>query len=355
MKKIAVLGAGGTGHAIAADLTLAGFELRLYEEPKYRERLNYVLARQGIGISGGVRQGFATLSCITTEIEEALQDAQVIFVSVVASRHQTIAQLCAPYLKNGQTIVIGPDNGGSLVFADVLQTNREASEIKIAGIAGNFYPCRLIGPAEVIVGLPRSPKRIAAFPGRDTNEIIKSLSEVYDFVAGTNVLEIALSSPNVVIHLAGSILNTGAIENSGGAYYLYHQGITPSVLKCIDAIKTERSELFRVLGYSVKASNLLEKVSKRGQYPELNMFRGLIGPTSMQHRYITEDASTGMALMVSLAQMVNVPVPVSHALITLASAINQTDYLKEGRTIDKLGLSGLSVEKLNQYLAEGEL
>ena len=37
--RIAVLGAGGTGHAIAADLTLAGFEITLYEEPQYRRNL----------------------------------------------------------------------------------------------------------------------------------------------------------------------------------------------------------------------------------------------------------------------------------------------------------------------------
>ena len=353
MKKIAVLGAGGTGHTIAADLALDGHEIRLYEEPRHKDRLQYVLMRGGIGITGAIRNGFARLNGATTEIHEALEGAEIIFVSVVASRHEKIAELCAPYLEDGQTVVIGPDNGGSLIFANVFKRKGVKFDITIAGIGGNFYSCRLVGPAEVFVGQPNRAKRISAFPGKDTSQAIINLDGVYDFVAGTNVLEIALSSPNIPNHLAATLLNTGAIENSGGNYYLYREGITPSVVRCTDAVSSERSQLFDVLSYSIEPSSILEKVSKQGHYPELDMFRALIGPTSMQHRYITEDAPTGMALMVSLANMVNGSMPVSAALIALASAINKTDYLAEGRTVQKLELSGMNIDELNTFLAEG--
>lgn len=302
IKRIAVIGAGGTGHAIAADLTLAGFDINLYEEPQFGERVEEVLKRGGIEIKGAVRQGFGRVNRATTEIKDALEGADVILVSVVAPRHERIAELCAPYLKDGQTILVGPDNAGSIVFANVLKKMEAKSRVSIAGIAGNFYSCRLIGPAQVLVALPRSTKRIAAFPAKDTVEVINKLEGTYDFKPGTNVLEIALSSPNVVIHLAASLLNTGAIERSGGVYYLYRQGITPSVLRCIDAVKRERSALFKALGYTFTPSDTLEKVANERDYPELEMFRDLIGPTSMQHRYITEDASTGIALMVSLGR-----------------------------------------------------
>lgn len=353
MKRITVLGAGGTGHAIAADLTLAGFEITLYEEPRFVERLEEVLKRGGVRITGAMGQGFTKISKITTEIQEAFDGAEIILVSVVASRHEKIAELCAPHLKDGQTIVIGPDNGGSLVFANAFKKKKKKSNVSIAGIASNFYPCRLIGPAEVLVALPKRRKRIAAFPAKDTNNVISQLKGIYEFETGTNVLEIALSSPNVATHLPASLLNTGAIEQSGGVFYLYRQGLTPSVFRCIDAVKRERLILFQALGYTITPSDLLEKVAKQMEYPELEMFRGLIGPTSMQHRYITEDASTGQALIVSLGEMINVPTPVTKALITLASVINQTDYLKEGRTVEKLGISGLSVDELNRFLYEG--
>jgi opine dehydrogenase len=354
MKKIAVLGAGGTGHAIAADLTLSGFDISLYEEPTFKEKLKYALQRGGIGITGAAGQGFARVSQITTDLEEALEGTEIILVSVVATRHEDMAELCAPYLKDGQTIVIGPDNGGALVFANILKRKGIKRDVSIAGIGSNFYgSCRLSGPAEASVGLPKSPKRISAFPARDTDRVINRLNGIFDCIAGTNALEVALSSPNTVNHLAGSLLNTGAIEQSGGAYYLMRQGLTPSVLRCIDTTASERLALFKALGYTINRTDILEKAARRGEFPELEMFRNAIGPTSMQHRYITEDASTAVALMVSLGEMINVPTPVSKALITLASAINQTDYLKEGRTVEQLGLSGLSIDQLNRLLHEG--
>jgi len=357
MKRIAVLGAGGTGHAIAADLTLAGFTVNLYEEPKFEERLEDIIKQGGIEMTGAVREGFAKVSKVTTEIGAALEGAEIILVAVVATRHERIAELCAPCLEDGQTVMIGPDNGGSLVFAKILKEKGVQSDVSIAGIASNYYPCRLIGPAKVLVALPRRTKRIAAFPATNTSKVISKLGVlkgIYDFVAGTNVLEIALGSSNIIIHLAASLLNTGAIEQSGGAYYLYQQGITPSVLRCIDAVAKERLALFKALGYTISPSDILEKVVKKNEFPELELFRGLIGPTSMQHRYITEDASVDQVLMVSLGEMINVPTPVAKALITLASTVNQIDYLKEGRTVEKLGLAGLTVDQLNRFLSEGE-
>ncbi len=228
-----------------------------------------------------------------------------------------------------------------------------ASRLSIAGVAGNFYPCRLTGPAEVLVALPKSSKKIAAFPAKDTNKVITKLKDVYKLERGTNVLEVALSSFNIVIHLPASLLNTGAIEQSGGKYYLFRQGMTPSVLRCIDAVKKERAALFAALGYTLSPSDFLERVTRQSEFPELDRFRDLIGPTSMQHRYITEDAFVGQALMVSLGEMINIPTPISKALITLASVINQTDYLKLGRTTENLGLSGLSINELNKFLYEG--
>jgi len=353
-ERIAVLGAGGTGHAMAADLTLAGFEINLYEEPRFKENIEVILKRGGIEKKGAARQGFAKIHRVTTEIAEALKDVKLILVAVLASRHEKIAELCAPYLKDGQTIVISAGNAGSLVFAKKLKEMNVKSQVTIAETEGNLYPCRLTGPAEVVVALPYKAKYLAAFPAKDTAKVINALKGIYDCLPATNVLETALNSPNVVTHLAASILNTGAIEQSGGEYYLYKQGMTPSIFRCIEAVHEEKSALFKVLGWSDRyEAGFLEKVARQTEFPELEIFRGLIGPTSMQHRYITEDAPTAQALVLSLAEMVNVPTPVTRALVTLASTINRTDYLKQGRTVKRLGLSGLSVDELNRFLAEG--
>jgi len=357
MRNVAILGAGGTGHALAADLTLSGLDAILYEEPEFKEKLIPIRRSGYIGLTGALGEHKIDFNKTTTDIREALQDADIILVAVNALRHARIAEQCLSHLKDGQIMVIGPDNGGTLLISAMFREYGLKADIRIAGLGGGFYPCRMAGPAKVVIGLPKGPKRIAAFPGNQTKEVITGLNRLQDalqFTAGTNVLEMVLSSPNIPNHLAGSLLNAGAVEQSGGEFYLYKQGLTPAVLKCISSVADERRSLFDALGYSISSNDFLQKCARQNEFPALDTFRGLIGPTDLQHRYVTEESHTGLALMVSLAEMIKVPVPVTKALLTLASAINGTNYLSEGRTVQKLGLSGLSVDEINRFLAEGD-
>lgn len=353
-KQIAVIGAGGTGQAAAADLTLAGFQVSLFEQAKFAKSLEPVSKQGGINLKGAGRTGFVRIHKITSDIEGAIKGAKVIVIAVVASRHQEIASLCAPHLKDGQIIVISPGNAGSLIFADQIKKKEVKGRVMIAEFEGNLYPCRVIGPGEVIIALPYKTKYIAAFPAKDTCQVIEGLKGIYDTTAATNVFEAALNSPNVVIHLAASLLNIGSIEQSGGEYYLYKSGLTPSVLRCVEAVHAEKRHLFNVLGYRDNSPlEHLKKVARQTEFPELDLFRGLIGPTSAQHRYITEDASVCVSLMNSLGELIGVPMPLSKAIVEVATTINQVNYLEEGRTLEKLGLTGLNADQLNRFLQEG--
>jgi opine dehydrogenase len=44
---------------------------------------------------------------------------------------------------------------------------------------------------------------------------------------------------------------------------------------------------------------------------------------------------------------------VSDAMIAIANAVNETDYYQEGRTVERLGLAGMSIEEMNRYLETG--
>ena len=58
----------------------------------------------------------------------------------------------------------------------------------------------------------------------------------------------------------------------------------------------------------------------------------------------------GMALLVSLAEICGTNVPVSRALLTMASCINEDDYMTRGRTLKNMGLSGLGASELMKRL-----
>jgi len=57
--------------------------------------------------------------------------------------------------------------------------------------------------------------------------------------------------------------------------------------------------------------------------------------------------------LASLGEMLGVATPTIRSIIQVASIIHGTDFYNEGRTVEKLGLAGMSVRNL-RLLAMGE-
>ena len=68
MAQVAVLGGGGTGCYIAAELKLRGYSVNLYEEAVYwHENIDGIRKRGGIELTGNGLNGFAVLDKITVD------------------------------------------------------------------------------------------------------------------------------------------------------------------------------------------------------------------------------------------------------------------------------------------------
>jgi opine dehydrogenase len=77
------------------------------------------------------------------------------------------------------------------------------------------------------------------------------------------------------------------------------------------------------------------------------------GPESVKSRYITEDLPYGLVPIKKLGQQFSVSTPVIDAVIEFASVINQTDYMKEGMSLEEMGIAGLGRDKLEEVLEQG--
>ncbi len=362
-KKIAVLGAGDGGQACAAALALAGYEVNLYN--RGAERLKPLLERGGIEVTGA-KDGFARINKITNNVEEATSNANLILIVVPAFAHENLAQTCAPHLEDGQVIVYLGKGGGTLVFAQAMKKANVRDNIVLGETNTLPYASKSIGPAKIRLGiLKKGGFLAAALPARDTAELVTTLKEMYPIVEpAKNVLETLLTDFNAIDHVAALIPNIGHVGNSSGEYRLFKEGVTPAVGRIIQAVDRERLAIMKVLG--LKQTTYEEWLFKQGFIERVentvydaiqkSTLKGVIpcGPSITQHRYITEDVPYGLVTMASLGEMLGVSTPVIRSLIALASAMNQKDYMKEGRTLEKLGISGLSLNELNEYVMEGK-
>lgn len=118
IEKITVIGGGATGHAAAAIYADKGFRVTLCDGERFAGRFKQIEANGGILLRGKVH-AIGRIETATTDIEKAVAGAQLIAVHVMSPRHEEIARKIAPYLQDGQHILIVPGNLGAFIFRRV--------------------------------------------------------------------------------------------------------------------------------------------------------------------------------------------------------------------------------------------
>jgi len=360
---VAVLGAGNGGHAAAADLTMRGFNVNLYESPEFEENIKPIVKNGGVQFSGAAGEGFARLRKVTTNIKEAIEDVEIVMVVTPAFAHETLAKKCAPYL-HGQPVVVNPGHtGGALAFARHLKEAGYAGDLRIGETMVLTYICRMTSPGQVKIFHVMKKLLFSAFPSRLKEEIYRDFRELYPAVVlGENVLDTSLTNLAAVMHPPGMLLNAGWIEFTKGAFKFYYEGITHSVARVAEALDSERLRIMQTLGLKpipftewyylqgctpVQAKSVYEALQAGGpdQY--------LKAPGTLDHRYVNEEVNFGLVPIASLGRMFGVITPNIDALIGIASTMRHVDFWKEGLTAQKLGIAELSLEGLNQFLKDG--
>ena len=382
-RDVAVLGAGNGGKATAADLALQGLKVRLFEWQEYRANIEALLEEPVIQAQGAVA-GEARLELVTTDLAEAIDQADLIIACVQGVAHPRLANELAPLLWDGAIVMLNPGScGGALEFRRVLGEHQLDKYIILCETGTLTYGCRAGGPRGVEVYLRVEHVAFAALPGAATESLLAVLQPLFPGLrAGRDVLEVALCDGNPVIHPAIMLSNLAVVERLGEQHRFYSEGVTPAVARIIEAVDKERIAVGKALGYELvpepemcamqgyasppgPLSPRLQAVAReRGRttdggsdyyecYAKSDVFGPIASPPSVEHRYLHEDVGLGLVTLVSLGEMLEVETPVARSLVGLATVVTGRDYLGEGRrTVEKLGLAGLSDEEREMFLQE---
>jgi opine dehydrogenase len=365
IKKVAILGAGNGGCAAAADLTLRGFEVRLFSRSDktllpIMKRGEITLVEEGVAKVAG-------LYFVSPLIIPVVNGADLIIVAAPAVAHEYLARSLAPHLIDGQIILLNPGHtGGSLHFAHLLGAFGCKADFKLCETVTLTYICRMSEPARVEVYRRTTNLRCAAFPAKQTVELVRDIGAVFpDIVAAENVMATGFSNINAIMHPAGILGNAGWIEKTGGDFLYYREGITPAIAAWIEAVDRERLEIVKCLnleplrfvdifhrsGLTSEDARASGSVYRAINESEPN--RSIKSPPTLDHRYIREDVGYGLVPMAEIGRMFGVVTPVMDALITLASAALGLDFRRDGLTLDKMGLATTKPERLEEVLQNG--
>ncbi len=356
----AVIGAGSTGQAMAAHLALMGYRVRLYN--RHEDRIKNIISRDnGIKLEGRVK-GTGRLDTVTTDIHKVVRDGDIIFIDVPASAHRSIAEICAPHLEDGQTVILNPGRtGGSIEFSRVLQESGAKADVTIAETQTVIYTTRSTEDAEIEIFAIKNRVPLAAFPASKTQTVIEKMKGIYpQFVPAGSVLETGLNNVGSILHPVPTLLSASWIESPKTRFKYYYEAITPTISGLLEIIDRERMVVAEAFGvkavsvrewlsqaYGVAGNSLYEAIQNNTAYGQID------APETLRHRYILEDVPTGLVPIASLGALAGVATPNINTMINLASKLLRIDFWAEGRTVENLGLKGMSVDEVKQ-IAEGK-
>lgn len=343
--KIAVLGAGNSGCALASDYAARGHEVTLIKTSSSMHEDNFAYLEKNGGEM--IMDEFGTETrCHIAHLSRDISDVQgkeVVLLCTQTGYHKAVLERVMPQLIAGQILLIVP---GYLSTAYAIAAGC-ADGVIIAEAESNFIDGRISDMGRFKVGFRNVRNPVGIYPAAARDKAMTVLAKLgTPFTLLESVVEAALHNPNMIVHTVGAVMSIPRIEATKGDYCMYHEVFTPSVWAILEALDAEKMAVLTKLGYeplpyveACKFRNSLDEArsGKEVFFEYASMPTRAKGPVCVDSRYISEDVPQGLVLLESMGKTLNVPTPVCSALIELATAALGRDMRAEGRSIDRLG------------------
>lgn len=357
--KIAVIGAGNGGQAIAGYLSLQGHETSLYDIDV--KKVDVLKQLGGIQLTGRI-DGFGKVACITTDIEEAVCGAEVIMVTTVANAHHAVAKSIAPYVKDGMVIILNPGRTcGALVFKEALRDCGVTCRYYLGEAQTLVYACRVIENGKVnIIGV-KDEVFLSGLPAFDTKYILEKIVPLYPcFRPVPNVLHTSLENIGAMFHPCVCLFNAATIERKDE--FWFYRDMTDQVGQFIEKFDQERlavgkaygielidvKEWIRVAYKGTPGKTLCELMKNNPAYYDIK------APGTIFTRQLTEDIPTGVLPIMELGKAAGVNVPLLESITYTIEALLNVDFQTNGRSLKNLGLEGKTKEEIINFIVYGE-
>lgn len=362
VKKVAILGAGNGGLTAAADLSERGFDVSLFELEEFKTNLEGVLKNGGIILEADGKSRFIEINNVTTDLEKAIDGAQIIMLTVPGFAIESFSEKLAPIVNDDQIILLnGAASMGCLRFNNKAKEIGINKDFKLVETNSLTYGTRAF-PDEARVELSLRVKKIflASYPKENLDQVFNSCKEIYScFVKAEDIWHTTLENGNPEVHPGPSLLNAGRIDYSNGEFWLYKEGITEHTIKVLKAVESERMNIGKAFGFELE--DAIQSRARRGYFTTEDgdlqqlfntspVFTKIKGPVSVNSRYFTEDISTGLVLWSDLGKVAGVPTPNIDSIITLGGSLLEVDFYEDGLTLKSLGLDSLSLDELKNIV-----
>ena len=353
--KISVIGAGNGGQAVAGYLAMQGYNVVLYDIVS--EKIEALKRNGGIFLAGRI-EGFGKVACFTTDIAEAVRNASIIMVTTVANAHADVARAVAPFLRDGQVVVLNPGRTcGALVFRKTLKDAGCIARVYVAEAQTLVYACRLVENGRVNVIGVKDEVLLSAFPANDTDYVLGKVSPFFPaFTKAENVLRTSLENIGAMFHPCVLLFNAATIERN--EEFWFYRDMTAQVAAFIEKFDAERLAVGRAYGITLlcvrdwikrayqetEGETLCERMRNNPAYHDIK------SPSTIFSRQLMEDIPTGVLPIMQLGKLAGVPVPLLESMVKICEGLLDMDLHTCGRSLQNMGMEGMKVEDIIDYV-----
>ena len=294
---------------------------------------------------------------MTTELRAALDSAECILVCLPTVAHVALAKALAGTEHDALPIILNPGHTGGILAFRQAYAAAGGQPPPIAEFSTLTYVARKPDNAAVNISGVARRVWVAALPGDESAiEIARAL-----YPAATPAVDLiatGLSNVNMVLHPPGAILGASWVENTGGDFTFYVQGLSDGVGCVMEALDSER--LAVAAAYGIELPTLFDEMQSIGTIEAIADSRAglaaavrggtansrIRAPDSLAHRYYREDFFFGVRPFLVLAGIARVEVPIASSLMRLAKAMVDPAGEIEGRSAKAMGIEGLNKRQL---------
>jgi opine dehydrogenase len=360
--KIAVLGGGNGSFAAAGDFALQGHDVRLWRRD-VGALVEHRTAGSRIVVKHANGRHEVKLALVTTDIAEAVRDAELVLCPVPAFAQPDIASHLAPHLGDGQVVFLPPATFGSMIFAKAAHDAGNRARLSFAETGTLPWLARKHGPFEVAITIRAKRLPVGVFPLDAAGHALDVIGRAFPGVIEPcgDALSAALMNAGPIIHPPLIVMNAGPIGHFE-RWDIHKEGTQASIRLVTDALDAERIAVREGFGYGGPHFPLAHHYAcegeqwmyGRGSHDRLTDsgdWRERIMLT--EHRYMREDLQLGLSFLVSAGKLALVATPLAQAFLAIGGAICGEDFLAGGRTLASLGLGHLDRGQLQRLLREG--
>jgi opine dehydrogenase len=321
---------------------------------KNAEAISTIKENGGIKMSGPVVQGFAPIEYATNNLEVAMNIGDAFLVCITSNIHEVLASEVAPYVKPEHTFVLLPGYvGSSIIFSNTLK-KCGVKKLPLIGEAVSFpYATRLIEPAHAGIKSRKDALPVAALPANRNEEFIKIVKEaIPEAILSLDTLSVGFNNVNPATHVVFYLFNLGKVEAPEDKSPDFHSWGTPTVVRIQYDMDAERLAVMNAMKLETISYDEFHRICYHNRhYKPIPQAEGLPKNTSqVPDRFIDEDIPMGLVPMSDFGKKLGVPTPTIDVLIQMANLVRKKNFVIEGTTLEKMGISNMSVDEILDFV-----